>query len=70
MAFTLSFELVCEQTKYIAHDRRSLYGGDLSIKTEFILEGNIAIQVGLHLEEMFEEDIWFDQVNEEGCHGV
>ncbi|KAH6962546.1 beta-lactamase/transpeptidase-like protein [Ilyonectria sp. MPI-CAGE-AT-0026] len=45
------------QTKYIAHVRENLYGGDPPI-------------VGLHLEEGFQKYIWFNQVNEEGVHGV
>lgn len=63
MTLTLTFEHVFGQIKYIAHVCERLYGGDPPIKAEFILEG---VQVGLNLEERFEEYIWFNRVNEEG----
>lgn len=70
MAFTLTFEHVCEQTKYIAHVRESLYGGDPPIKAEFRLEGNRAVQISLHLEERFEEYIWFNRAKGEAVDSV
>jgi hypothetical protein len=62
--FTLTFEHICDQTKYIAHLSDSLEGGDVPFKAEFGFEKNKAVRMGLHLESDLEELIWFDRVED------
>lgn len=61
MGFTLVFDHVCEQTKYIAHLCDSLEGGDVPMRAEFVFEGDRVIRMGVHFEEELEL-IWFDRV--------
>lgn len=65
MGFTLTFDHVCEQTKYIAHLSDFLEGGDDPLRAEFRLENDRAVKMGLHLEIELEELIWFDRVQED-----
>ncbi|KEF61262.1 uncharacterized protein A1O9_02827 [Exophiala aquamarina CBS 119918] len=61
MGFTLTFEHVSDQTKYIAHLSDLVEGGDDPIKAEFILEGAQAVKMGLNLEPALMELIWFEK---------
>lgn len=66
MGFTLELEHLCDQTKYIAH-RRDFYEGydDVELATEFVLENDEVVKLGINLEEDLEgQRIWFDKVNQ------
>lgn len=62
MGFTLVFDHVCEQTKYIAHLIDLFEGGDEPLKAEFRLVDGKAVKMGLHFEPELKELIWFDRV--------
>ncbi|KAJ6440726.1 beta-lactamase family protein [Purpureocillium lavendulum] len=62
MGFTLTFEHLAGQTKYIAHLSDMFEGGADPLKAEFQLDNDRAIRMGLHLEPELEELIWFDWV--------
>ncbi|KAK5999214.1 hypothetical protein PT974_01605 [Cladobotryum mycophilum] len=64
MGFTLTFEHVGEQTKYIAYMRPKFEAGNIPIKAEFELQNEKAVKLGLQLEEELDEYIWFDRVHE------
>lgn len=61
---TLSFEHVCDQTKFIVHIGYGM-GNVYPFRAEFVLENGVAVRVGMHFEEDLEEYIWFDRVD--GC---
>ncbi|KAI1374321.1 beta-lactamase family protein [Hypoxylon crocopeplum] len=61
--FTLTFEHVSDQTKYIAHLCDELEEGDEPIRAEFVFENGRAVSMGLELEEVLKELIWFDLEN-------
>ena len=61
MGFTLTFDHICEQTKYVAHLSDILEGGDDSVQAELIFEGDRAVKLGLHLEDALKEMIWFER---------
>ncbi|KYK54824.1 beta-lactamase family protein [Drechmeria coniospora] len=63
MAFCLTFEHICDQTKYIAYMKAGTERKGIPTKAEFILENGIAVRLGLQLEEFLKEYIWFDRVN-------
>ncbi|KAI8634286.1 beta-lactamase family protein [Xylariaceae sp. FL1651] len=65
VGYSLSFDHVCEQTKYIAHLSYFEEGGDIPFRAEFAFENNRAIKMGLHLEPKFDELVWFDRVVQE-----
>lgn len=65
MGFTLTFDHVCEQTKYIAHLSDVLDGGDEPFRAEFRFENDKPVRMGLHIEPELEELIWFDRVHED-----
>jgi Beta-lactamase/Domain of unknown function (DUF3471) len=60
--FTLTFEHVCDQRKYIAHLSDFLEGGDVPFRAEFGFQKNKVVRMGLHLEAALEELIWFDRI--------
>ncbi|KFX86880.1 hypothetical protein V490_08758 [Pseudogymnoascus sp. VKM F-3557] len=60
--FTLVFDHVREQTKYIARLCDHLDEGDEPLRAEFVFKGDRAVRMGLHLEIELEELIWFDRV--------
>jgi hypothetical protein len=62
MGFTLAFDHVSEQTKYIAHLSDFLEGGDDPLEAEFNFDNDRAVKMGLNLEPELEELIWFDKV--------
>jgi hypothetical protein len=64
MGFTLTFDHVCEQTKYTAHLSDFLEGGDDPVQAEFRFEDGKAVKMGLHLEIALKEMIWFERVKE------
>lgn len=64
LGFTLTFDHVCEQTKYIVHLSDKFEGGDERFRGEFRFENGRAVRMGLHLEGDLEEYIWFDRVAE------
>ncbi|EAW09100.1 beta-lactamase family protein [Aspergillus clavatus NRRL 1] len=60
--FTMTFDHVCQQTKFIAHLHDPLGGEDIPLKVEFKLEGDKAVRMGVHFEVDLEDYIWFDKV--------
>ena len=62
MGFTLTFEHIYEQTKYIAYINAMPERARIPIKAEFRLIGEQAVELGLHLEETLEEYIWFKRI--------
>lgn len=62
LGFTLTFEHVRDQTKYIAHLSDFLEGGDDSLEAEFVFEDDRAVKVGLRLENALKNMIWFERV--------
>lgn len=60
--FTLTFEHVCDETKYVAHLSDVFESGDTPLRAEFVLEGGRAVKMGIHLEAELEEYIWFARV--------
>ena len=59
--FNLTFEHVCDQTKYIAHLKHYLEGGDEKVAAEFVFEKDRVVRMGLRLELQLDEYIWFDR---------
>jgi hypothetical protein len=64
MGFTLAFEHISDQTKYIAHLSDHLEGGDDPIQAEFVFESGRAVKMGLQLEMSLKDMIWFERVEE------
>lgn len=62
--FTVTFDHVCQQSKYIAHLSGILDGGDEPLQAEFIFNNNRVVRMGVYLEEELEDLIWFDKVEE------
>ncbi|KAK3721515.1 hypothetical protein LTR37_003071 [Vermiconidia calcicola] len=63
MGFTLEFEHVCDQRKYIAHMSDYLEGGDQEHAAEFKFEGELVIEMGIKLEDGLDHMIWFKKMN-------
>ncbi|KAI3323722.1 beta-lactamase/transpeptidase-like protein [Xylariaceae sp. AK1471] len=64
MGFTLSFEHVRGQTKYTAYQCDMFDGDEDPIQAEFVLEDGHATKMGLDLEPVLKELIWFDIVRD------
>lgn len=65
MGFSLTFDHVCDQTKFIAHLSDFLEGGDILMRAEFRFQDGIATEIGLHLESDLDEYIWFSRLNKQ-----
>jgi len=65
MGFSLTFDHVCDQTKFIAHLSDFLEGGDILMRAEFRFQNGIATEIGLHLESDLDEYIWFSRLNKQ-----
>lgn len=67
LRFKLTFNHVCNQTKYVAvlHLGQDL---DIITEAEFILAGGTATKVGIHMEERLDDKIWFERVETEEVH--
>jgi hypothetical protein len=63
MDFTMTFKHICDQTKYIAYMSEGIEGGESPIKAEFKLKNGYAAELGLHLECMLKDYIWFKRVD-------
>ncbi|RSL41466.1 hypothetical protein CEP54_015809 [Fusarium duplospermum] len=61
MAFTLTFEHERDQTQYTAHLSDFWEGGDDLIPAEFVFDGDRAVKMGLDLEHMIGDKIWFQR---------
>jgi hypothetical protein len=61
MGFTLTFEHVGEQTKYIAHLSDYWEGGDDLVQAQFTFTDGAAVRLGLQLEVALKEMIWFER---------
>ncbi|RSM15079.1 hypothetical protein CDV31_005159 [Fusarium ambrosium] len=61
MAFTLTFEHERDQTKYTAHLSDFWEGGDDLIPAEFVFDGDKAVKMGLDLEPLIGDKIWFER---------
>lgn len=62
MGFCLDFKHAYDQTKYIAYEFDGEGGEGHPIKAEFVLKDDRAVTLGLHLEPMIDDYIWFDRV--------
>ncbi|GFN12662.1 beta-lactamase/transpeptidase-like protein [Aspergillus tubingensis] len=61
MGFTLKFEHVSDDRKFDAHLTDWLDGSDDIVKAEFVIEDAQVTRLGLQLEEMLKEMIWFEK---------
>lgn len=61
MGFTLKFEHVSDDRTFDAHLTYWLDGSDDIVKAEFVIEGAQVTRLGLQLEEMLKEMIWFEK---------
>ncbi|RMY78712.1 hypothetical protein D0863_00515 [Hortaea werneckii] len=61
MGFTLTFDHVCDNSKYVAHLSDFQTGGDDPLAAEFKFESDRAVSMGLHLEPDLNQYIWFDR---------
>jgi len=59
---TLTFEHVAGNTMFIAHISDNLEGGDEPIKAEFKIADGRVVEMGLDLEEVVGELMWFKRV--------
>jgi hypothetical protein len=66
MGFSLVFEHVGEQTRYIAHLEDFWEGGDDPVEAQFIFTNDKVTRMGLQLETSLREMIWFEKVAAEG----
>ncbi|UPK95635.1 hypothetical protein LCI18_006570 [Fusarium solani-melongenae] len=66
MGFTLVFEHQRDQTKYIAHLSDFWEGGDDLIPAEFAFDGDRAVKMGLDLEPLIGDKIWFERKDSVG----
>lgn len=66
MGFTVTFEHVKDQTKYIAHLKDDIELTDDPVDAEFVFEDGKAVKMGLDLEPAIKEMIWFTRHND-GC---
>lgn len=64
MGFNLTFDHLCDQTKYTAHLSDFLEDCVESIQAEFKFEDGIAVKLGLGLEPALKEMIWFTRVDQ------
>ncbi|KAH6894693.1 beta-lactamase/transpeptidase-like protein [Thelonectria olida] len=62
LGFTLTFAHQSGQTKYTAHLRDLLEDGDDPVAAEFVIEDGKVVRMGLKLENVIDELIWFDRV--------
>lgn len=60
-SFTMSFEHVSDQTKYIAHARDAIELEDEAIDARFVFVDGKAVKMGLDLEPAIREMIWFER---------
>ncbi|POR36393.1 Penicillin-binding protein 4, partial [Tolypocladium paradoxum] len=60
LGVTLTFDHVCEQTKYIAHLSDKFEGGDIPFRAEFRLENDGAIRIGLLAKDSFNGNLLQD----------
>ncbi|BDD55467.1 hypothetical protein MAP00_000987 [Monascus purpureus] len=66
MGFTMTFEHVKDQTKYIAHLKDDIELTDDPVDAEFVFEDGKAVKMGLDLEPAIKDMIWFTRHND-GC---
>lgn len=64
MGFTLTFDHVAGQTKYIARQSDWLEGGDEPLDAEFEFKDGQAVRMGLKFEYDLDGLIWFDRVKD------
>jgi hypothetical protein len=64
MGFTLIFNHIFDQRKYIAHLIDTVEGGIDPIEAEFVFKDNQVVRMGLRLEQSLKELIWFQRVDE------
>lgn len=66
MAFTLTFEHERDQTQYMAHLSDFWEGGDDLIPAEFVFDGDRVVKMGLDLEPLVGDKIWFERKDSVG----
>jgi hypothetical protein len=65
-AFTIRFEHVCNERKFLAHMSDTWEKDDDVVPAEFEISGHKAVRMGIQLEEELEQYIWFDKVSGAG----
>lgn len=68
--FTVNFQHVCEQTKYIAVMREVSQGPDLPLRAEFRFDNDVAVRMGIMFEDDLDDYVWFDRVHSQGSEGL
>ncbi|KAL9083623.1 MAG: hypothetical protein Q9165_008438 [Trypethelium subeluteriae] len=63
MGFYLTFEHICDQTKYIAHLEDCDDGIDDPFLAEFRFDNDRIVKMGLMIEPELDEFVWFDKVD-------
>lgn len=66
LGFTMKFDHVKDQTKYIAHLKDDIELAEEPVDAEFVFENGKAVDMGLDLEPAIKEMIWFRRQNN-GC---
>lgn len=59
--FTMAFEHVKDQTEYIAHTMDAIELEDEPVDARFVFEDGKAVRMGLDLEPVIKEMIWFER---------
>lgn len=63
--FTITFEHICDQTRYVAHFTDYFDGDTMEIAAEFYISSGQIVTMGLQLEDELDHPIWFDKQNSE-----
>ncbi|KHN98443.1 beta-lactamase family protein [Metarhizium album ARSEF 1941] len=64
--FTLNFQHVSGQDKYIVLYREVTQGPSVPLRAEFTLENDVATRLGIAFDEDLDDYIWFDKVDDVG----
>ena len=62
LPFTMSFDHVCDQTKYIVHAKDYFGSYEYFFKAEFKFEADKVVKMGLDLDDDIKDWVWFDKI--------
>ncbi|GIZ47065.1 hypothetical protein CKM354_001016600 [Cercospora kikuchii] len=68
--FTLTYKHICDNTKFIAYMRMAEGGNDIPLSAVFEIENNRALKVGIRLEDMLPQHIWFSRLEASSIDGI